>query len=47
VPAFGSEIARMRPLGLIAVTLAGGGRGVSAVAAQTAMVMATVTRALA
>jgi hypothetical protein len=38
-------MARMRPFGLIAVTLAGGGRGVSALAAQTAIVMATVTSA--
>jgi hypothetical protein len=36
-PAFGSELAQMRPLGLIAVTLAGGGSGVSALIAQTAM----------
>jgi hypothetical protein len=39
VPVFGSEMARMRPLGLVAVTLLGGGRGVSPLAVQTAIAM--------
>src|SRR5262245_7617358 len=43
VPALGSEMARMRPLGLIALPVAGGSRGLSLLAAQTAIKVATTT----
>jgi hypothetical protein len=35
----------MRPFGLITLTLAGGGSGVSALVAQTEIIMATTTSA--
>src|SRR6266496_1038738 len=44
VPAFGSEMARMRPLGLVTVTLLGGGRGVSPLMTLTAIAMLTKNR---